>query len=111
MASPEERQKPRKRPPAKTPEARENQLIALATDLAERQLTDGTASAAVISHYLKLGTSREKLEQDKIKLETELIKARSEALESGKRVEELYEQAINAMRTYSGNRGDQDDRY
>lgn len=93
--------KPR-RPPATTPEARENQLIALAVDVAERQLLDGTASSQVISHYLKLGTTRERLEQEKLARENELLRAKSEAMASGQRVEELYENAIKAMRAYSG---------
>ena len=94
--------KPRKRPPAKTPEARENQLISLAVELAEQQLIDGTASAQVITHYLKLGSSREKLEQAKLGKENTLLLAKAEAIESAKRVEELYVNALNAMRTYSG---------
>lgn len=93
--------KPR-RPPAKTPEARENQLISLAVDRAEQQIRDGTASAQVITHYLKLGTTREKLEQQKITHETELLRTRVESIASGKRVEELYTEALNAMRAYSG---------
>lgn len=91
-----------RRPPATTPEARENQLISAAVDLAERQLHDGTASAQVISHYLKLGSSREKLEQEKLAKENELLDAKREALASAHRVEELYTQALTAMRTYQG---------
>lgn len=92
-----------KGPPATTPEGRENQLIAQAVDLAEKQLRDGTASAQVISHYLKLGSSREKLEQERLAQEVGLLKVKAEAMESAKRVEELYGQALNAMRAYSGN--------
>ena len=84
--------------PALTPEARENQMIFLATELAEQQLRDGTAS----SHYLKLGSSKEKLERDILKEQKKLITARTEALESSKRIEELYENAITAMREYGG---------
>lgn len=93
--------KPRK-PPANSPEARENQLIALAVDLAEKQLAEGTASAQVITHYLKLGTTREQLEKEKLRRETELLSAKAEAMESAKRVEALYSEALNAMRSYSG---------
>jgi hypothetical protein len=89
-------------PPATTPEARENQLIAAAVDLAEKQLREGTASSQVISHYLKLGSSREKLEQERLRRENELLEAKSEAIASAKRVEELYLNALNAMRSYSG---------
>ena len=88
--------------PATTPEARENQLIAKAVDLAERQLDDGTASAQVISHYLKLGSSREKLEQERIANENALLEAKREAMASAARVEELYGAAIAAMRSYAG---------
>lgn len=91
-----------RRPPATTPEGRENQLIALAVDLAEQQLREGTASSQTMSHYLKLGSSREKLEQERIAHENELLRAKAEAMESAKRVEELYETALNAMRSYSG---------
>lgn len=97
--------KPR-RPPATTPEGRENQLISLATDLAERQLAEGTASAQVVTHYLKLGSTRERLEQDRIEQENELLRAKVEAMASVKRLEELYETALNAMRSYSGDRPD-----
>lgn len=96
-----------RRPPATTPEARENQMISLAVDLAEKQLAAGTASAQVITHYLKLGTTREALEKEKLSRENELLKARSEALASSQRVEELYLNALNAMRTY-GNVGNND---
>lgn len=93
---------------ASTPEARENQLIALATDLAERQLREGTASSQVISHFLKLGSTKERLEKDILLEQKKLIKAKTENLESMKRTEELYQNALNAMRMYSG-QGGQDD--
>lgn len=89
-------------PPATTPEGREDQLIAKAVDLAERQLEDGTASAQVLTHYLKLGSSRERLEQERLEQEVGLLKVRAEAMESAKRVEELYGMALNAMRSYAG---------
>ena len=91
-----------RRPPAPTPEGRENQLISQAVDLAERQIQEGTASAQVLTHYLKLGTTRERLEQEKITRENELLLARVEALVSGQRVEELYGEAIRAMALYAG---------
>lgn len=97
----EEPQKPR-RPPATTPEGRENQLIALAVDLAEKQLAAGTASAQVISHYIKLGSSREKLEQERIKLENDLLEVKAAAIKNAEKVEQLYKDALNAMRSYSG---------
>ena len=94
--------------PALTPEARENQMISLAVDLAERQLQEGTASSQVITHYLKLGAMRESLEREKLEEENKLLKARTAQIQSMKRVEELYEEAIKAMRNYSG-QGEQDE--
>jgi hypothetical protein len=90
------------RPPATTPEGRENQLIASAVDLAERQLTDGTASAQVITHFLKLGSSRERLEQERLQNENILLRAKKEAMDSQARIETLYVEALNAMRQYAG---------
>ena len=87
--------------PALTPEARENQLISLAVDLAEQQLIEGTASSQVITHYLKLGSTKERLEKEKLEQENELLKAKTEALQSAQRVEELYANALDAMRNYS----------
>ena len=96
--------------PALTPEARENQLIYLATDLAEKQLREGTASSQVITHYLKLGSTKEKLEREKLEEENKLLRAKTENLQSQKNVEEVYLKAIEAMKRYSGN-GDVDDEY
>lgn len=96
----------RTRPPALTPEGRENQLISLAIDLAEKQLSEGTASSQVITHYLKLGSTKERLEKEKLEKENELLKARTESLQSAKKVEELYKEALNAMKRYSGQSGD-----
>lgn len=95
--------------PALTPEARENQLIYLATELAEQQLRDGTASSQVITHYLKLGSSKEKLEKEKLEEENKLLRAKTESLQSAKKVEELYANAIAAMKKYAGHGGDEDD--
>lgn len=101
--------KPRR--PATTPEGRENQLISLASDLAERQLTAGSASAQVITHFLKLGSTREKLEQERLHRENLLLSAKVDQIASGKRIEELYETALNAMRSYAGQEdlNDEDD--
>jgi hypothetical protein len=89
--------------PATTPEARENQLINMAVDLVERQLSEGSASAQVISHYLKLGSTREKLEQERLRHENELLKVKKEQIESASKMEETYTAALEAMRSYSGN--------
>lgn len=91
------------RPPATTPAGRENQLIALAADLAEKRLREGTATAQEVVHFLKLGSSREQLEQQRISHENELLQAKVEAMASAARIEELYSAAIDAMRSYSGN--------
>lgn len=101
----------RKIRPALTPEARENQMISLAVDLAEKQLMEGTASSQVITHYLKLGSTKERLEKEKLEEENKLLKAKTEALQSAKRVEELYADAISAMKRYSGNGGGDVDEY
>lgn len=92
----------RKRRPATNPEARENQLIALAVDLAEKQLMEGTASSQVITHYLKLGSTKEKLEKEILEEQKELLSAKTDALRSAKRVEELYANAIEAFQIYRG---------
>ena len=91
--------------PALTPEARENQMIALAVDLVEQRLLDGTASSQETTHYLKLGSMKNRLEMQKLEEENKLLRARTEAIQSAKRVEELYANAIAAMRRYSGNGG------
>ena len=88
--------------PALSPEARENQLISRAVDLAEKQLIEGTASSQVITHYLKLGSTKERIEKEILEKQKELISAKTEAMRSAKRVEELYANALNAMRRYSG---------
>lgn len=88
--------------PAITPEARENQLISLAVDLAERQLREGTASSQVITHYLKLGSTREKLERERLEEENKLLRAKSKAIENAEEVKVLYEAALKAMRNYGG---------
>lgn len=95
--------------PALSPEARENQLISLAVDLAEKQLMEGTASSQVITHYLKLGSTKDRLEREKLERENELLKVKAESLQSMQRIEELYENALNAMKNYSGSSGDYSD--
>lgn len=95
--------------PALTPESREDQLVALAINLAEKQLLEGTASAQVISHFLKIGSTKERIEKEILEEQKDLIKAKTEALKSEKRVEELYEEALNAMRRYAGQSVGEDD--
>lgn len=90
------------RRPAATPEGRDNQLISLAYDLAERQMISGTAPAQIVTHFLKLGTVREKLEQEKLQRENLLLSAKVDQIASAKRMEELFSEAIKAMRQYTG---------
>ena len=105
----------RKIRPALTPEARENQMIALAVDLAEKQLLEGTASSQVITHYLKLGTMKQKIEMEILEKQKALIEAKTENLQSAKRIEELSKNALDAMKNYSGHmtdsEDDEDDKY
>lgn len=90
-------------PPARSIEAREDQLISLAIDMAEEQLTNRTASPLVLSHYLKLATVRAQLEKEKLENENKLLQAKTDSLQSQKKMEEMYRDALNAMREYSGN--------
>jgi hypothetical protein len=91
-----------RRRPATTPEARENQLISQAYDLAEEQIRAGTASAQVISHFLKRGSTREKLEEERLIMENELTEQKIEAIKAQQRIEELYSSALAAMSSYQG---------
>lgn len=103
MAEKKEQQKQtRQRPPATTPEAREHQLISIAVDLAEKQMKNGTASPSVITHFLKLGSSRDRIEQDNLKEKNKLLKAQTEAIRSEQKIEALYKEALDAMRSYGG---------
>ena len=88
--------------PATNAEDRENQMIALAINLAEEQLRNGTASSQVITHFLKLGSTKEKIEKEILEKQKELISAKTESIQSAKRVEELYSEALVAMRKYQG---------
>ena len=99
----------RRRPPATSVEARENQLIALAVDVAEKQLANGTASSQVITHYLKLGSTKERLEKEILEKQKDLLTAKTEALNSSKKVEELYKNALDAMKRYTGQGEERDD--
>lgn len=94
--------------PALNPDAREQQMIYLATELAAKQLAEGTASSQVITHYLKLATAKERIEREILEKQKDLISAKTEALQAAKRVDELYTEAIAAMRRYSGH-GVEDD--
>lgn len=101
----------RRMKPATTPEAKENQMILLAMDLAEKQLMEGTASSQVITHFLKLGSTKERVEKEILELNKDLIAAKTESLHSTQRMEELYANAMKAMRSYSGEKHETDDEY
>lgn len=92
--------------PATSPEGLENQLISLGLDLAEKQLREGTASSQVLVHFLKLGSIRGRLEAAKIENENLLLAAKTAALESSKKMEELYKEAIAAFSIYNGSAPD-----
>ena len=89
-------------PPAQDPVAREKQLINLAVDLAEKQLIEGTASPSVLTHYLKLASTRETVEREILEKQAKLITAKTDSISQAKDTEEMVKQAIDAMRTYSG---------
>ena len=93
--------KPKMRP-ALSPEAREAQMIALAMDVAEERLRNRTASSQEVVHFLKLGTSRAELEKEKLKKENKVLEAKAKAYESSEEIKTLYENALKAMRNYSG---------
>lgn len=99
----------RRRKPALTPEARENQMISLAVNLAEQRMMDGTASSQLIVHYLKMAADQEKrkLENQLLETQVELAKAKTSQIESEQRTEELYAQAIEAMKRYGGQTEDE----
>lgn len=101
--TPKPKKKKRRQAPGRTIEAREQQLVKAAIDLAAKQIANGTVTSQVQTHFLKLGSVSEKLAREKIINENILLKAKAEALESEKRVEELYREALHAMREYSGN--------
>lgn len=93
----------KKRPPSTTPEGRENQLIALAYDEAEKQMLAGTAPSQIISHFLKLGSTKDRLEKEILEQQKELMKAKTDAIKASERMEDLYKDAIKAMNSYKGN--------
>lgn len=99
----------RKTRPALTPEARENELIALAVDVAEEQLRNRTASSQVIVHYLKLGSTKERLEKEMLEKQKELLVAKAETLQAARKSEEDYAKVLDALRRYSGQDDDTED--
>lgn len=94
--------------PKLSPEARENEMISLAMDLAEKQLREGTASSQLITEFVKRGSNKARLEQEILAEQKELIGAKTQTLQSQQKTEELYSKALEAMRKYSGH-GDEED--
>lgn len=99
----------RKMRPALSPEARENQMISLAMDLAEQQLRDGTASSQLITEFVKRGSTKARLEKEILEEQKSLIEAKTQTLQSAQRIEELYTKAMDAFRSYSGQEVPPDD--
>lgn len=97
-----EKTKKRRRAPAIDPEERENQMIAMAVDLAEQKLLDGTATSPIITHYLKLGSMRERLEREKLQQENSLLRAKTKSIESIEKDKELYLKVLDALKVYNG---------
>lgn len=99
----------RRRAPAMTVEDREDQLVAMSMDLAERQIREGTVSAQVLAHFVKIGSSNAKLEKERLIEENKLLRAKTESLQSYGNIEKLYKEAVAAMSIYGGNRGREDE--
>jgi hypothetical protein len=99
----------RKMRPALTPEANENQMVSLAMDLVRKRLIEGTASSQETTHFLKIGSSKERLEKEILEKQKDLIEAKTQSLQSAKRIEELYSNALSAMRNYSGHGDDNEE--
>ena len=99
----------RRMAPAVDPEARENQLISLATDAAERELLKENPDKRIVVHYLKLATTKAQLEKEKLRKENSLLEVKTDAVKSSAKTEEMYAEAIKAMQLYQGsiNRGDE----
>lgn len=97
--------------PSISVEDQEERLIALANNLAEQKLRDGTASSQLISLYVRMGSTEERVKKQLVKEQVELAKAKTEAMQSAKRVEELYQKAIDAMRGYAGTEDDEENIY
>lgn len=94
-------------PPARSPQERENQLINMAMDLAEQKMMDGTASSQIITHFLDLATVKAQLENEKLRSDLEVAQAKILQYQSGEELKSLYENALSAMKDYSGNYGEE----
>ena len=99
----------RRRGPARSPEAAERRCILSAYELAQQQLDEGTASPSVITHFLKMGTERARLEREKLEKETELLQTKTIAIQESKNMERMFSEAISAMKRYQGASEDEED--
>lgn len=111
MAETARTKKKREYAPARSPEAKENQMINLAFKLAEKKLKEGTASSQLITHFLKLATTREELENEKLRADLLVADAKVKHLQSQATSQDLYEKAIKAFRSYVGTPEEEDDDY
>lgn len=101
----------RRRSPAKSPEERESMLVAMSMDRIEQQIADGTVSSQVLTHFAKLGSSREKLEQERLRNENEVLRKKVETMEAAVDVKNLMEDALSAFKGYKGESFEDDDDY
>lgn len=106
-----EKTAPRIFAPAANPESRENQLISLATNEAEKRIRDGSASDTLLSHFLRLGTQKEKLEKEILEKQKNLLDAKTESIKSTKRFEEIYQKALESMKICRGDGDSGEDEY
>ena len=90
-------------------ERREDQLISLAYDLVEERIRNGTATSAETVEFLKRGSTKARLEKEIMEEQKKYMKAKTEAMESAKRVEELYSEAMVAFRSYQSTQPDDKD--
>lgn len=102
MAKTVEKKSSRRSPPARTPEARENQLINLAYNEAEKRIRDGSATSQLLTFFLNLATSKTELENEKLRSDLKVAEAKIKQIESSEDIKELYGKALEAMRSYSG---------
>lgn len=93
---------PRRRSPAKTPEERESMLISMAMDRIEQQIADGNASSQVLTHFAKAGSTRERLEKQKLEHEVLVLRKKVETMEAAVDVKNLMTDALAAFKGYSG---------
>src|SRR5512138_2639083 len=98
----------RRQAPGETIQSREDQIIRLAYDLVEQRILKGTATSQEVTEFIRLGSTKAQLERDKLKHENELLRAKTESLESQKRIEQLYGEAMAAFRKYSGQTSDEE---